>query len=63
MQTVNTTSSGTLKLSIITNQINNLKGEENSMNSIEMLAKDWYVTSGGINYCMYSVAVKEIDIG
>ena len=38
-------------------------GEENSMNSIEMLAKDWYVTSGGINYCMYSVAVKEIDIG
>lgn len=30
---------------------------------LEMLAKDWYVTSGGINYCMYSVAVKEVDIG
>ena len=26
---------------------------------LEMLAQDWYVTSGGINYCMYSVAVKE----
>ena len=23
-----------------------------------MLAQDWYVTSRGINYCMYSVAVK-----
>lgn len=24
-----------------------------------MLAQEWYVTSGGINYCMYSVAIKE----
>lgn len=24
----------------------------------EMLEKDWYVQSGGTNYCMYTVAVK-----
>ena len=26
---------------------------------LEMLAQPWYETSGGINYCMYSVAIKE----
>lgn len=25
-----------------------------------MLEKDWYVQSGGINYCMYTVAVKSL---
>ena len=25
---------------------------------LSMLAKDWYVKTGGINYCMYTVAVK-----
>ena len=25
---------------------------------LEMLAKPWYVSTGGINYCMYTVAVK-----
>ncbi len=29
---------------------------------LEMLAQDWYVKSGGINYCMYSVAAKEVDV-
>lgn len=28
---------------------------------LEMLAQPWYVTSGGINYCMYSVAVKKTN--
>lgn len=26
---------------------------------LSMLAQPWYETSGGINYCMYSVAIKE----
>ena len=33
-------------------------GEENSMNSIEMLAKDWYVTSGGIIKQVSSAIIK-----
>lgn len=28
---------------------------------LEMLAQPWYETTGGINYCMYSVAVKAAE--
>ena len=27
---------------------------------LKMLEQEWYETSGGINYCMYSVALKEM---
>lgn len=28
---------------------------------LPMLAQSWYVESGGINYCMYTVAVKPVE--